>query len=85
MYNLNILICLLFLVKWFLDCPNPKSLENGKLLSVTEHTKWNQTAVYQCNEDYSFSSITDNKMYCDSNGKWNENLVKCIIGKINKT
>ena len=68
-----------------LDCGKLPSLKNGKLLSVTEHTKWNQTAVYQCNKDYSLLSIIHNKMHCDSNGKWNENLVKCILGKINKT
>ena len=65
-----------------LDCGKLPSLKNGKLPSVTEHTKWNQTAVYQCNEDYSFSSITDNKMYCDSNGRWKGKLGHCIRGKI---
>ena len=65
-----------------LDCGKLPSLKNGKLPSVTEHTKWNKTAEYQCIEGYSLLPTTDNKIHCESNGKWKGKLGHCIRGKI---
>ena len=41
-----------------------------------------KTAVYKCDDYFSFSSETDNKLNCNGDGQWTGNLGKCNPGKI---
>ena len=48
---------------------------------VTNHTDWNQTAMYKCNEGYTLVPEEGNKKTCDSMGVWQGDLGECIPSK----
>ena len=48
---------------------------------MIQHSSWNKTAVYKCNEGYALSPPDDNKMQCVENGIWKGTFGTCYPGK----
>ena len=59
-----------------MDCGNPPTLENGKILDQTG-TTFGSMVAYECDEDYLFADEDVKSRTCEATGSWSDEDIRC--------
>jgi len=61
----------------FVDCGNPRALENGNFELLNGRTTYGAEIEYTCTPDYNIQGNV--KTRCEADGRWSRNTVSCSI------